>query len=117
MGTWGPDLFQDDIALDVRGDFEAAVDEGAKPGAAADRVLVEYQDVVNDMDEGPVVMLALAALLMERGVTEHTVLDQAERVLAEQAGLERWEDAGGEALAERKAVYQDLAHRLSARRG
>jgi hypothetical protein len=65
-----------------------------------------------EMDEGPVLPFALAALLVERGVTEHPALTGARRVLESGEGLERWEEVGGEVLAERWEALAGLAARL-----
>jgi hypothetical protein len=114
MGTWGPGIFEDDVALDVRGDFQEHLDSGTAPEAAADQVLGGYQDSLEDMDDGPVVILALAASLLDAGVRSHSVLDEARRVIETQAGLERWED-DPTALAQRRAVYREMAGRLKAK--
>ena len=54
MGTWGTGLFDDDLAADVRTEFEEAVDAGASPANAADRALREFREAAADRDEGPV---------------------------------------------------------------
>jgi hypothetical protein len=112
VGTWGAEIFDDDVALDVQGCFEDGIEAAASPQQAADRVLASMRDSLEDTDDEPVLSLALASLLLDEGVVQHPVLDRAREILETGAGLERWEEAGPEALAERQAVYGRLAERL-----
>lgn len=63
MGTWGVEIFDDDFALDIQAEFEKAMDQGLSVKKATQRILYDVQDVLEDEDEGPLVYLALAALL------------------------------------------------------
>jgi hypothetical protein len=112
VGAWGADVFDDDVALDVRAAFEEAIEAGASPELAADQVLEAMQEFREDTDDGPVLTLALASLLLDRGVCQHPVFRAAREVIERGDGLDRWREAGGEALAARQAVYQALAGRL-----
>ena len=114
MGAWGIGLFDDDLASDVRLEFDDLVARGTPPGQAADRILMKYASEAEDPDDGPVLLLAVTTLLLDSGVGSHRVYDQAARILDTAAGLERWrEDASAEDLAERSAVYESLKLRLS----
>jgi hypothetical protein len=112
LGTWGSGIFEDDLALDVRDAFEGAVERGQGPEGAAEEVLHEFEDSANDMDEGPVVFLALASLLLDNGVHDHPIISKAREIIASRAGLERWEEAGEADLLERRHVYEQLRARL-----
>jgi len=114
MGTWGAGLLDDDLAADVQATFEEAVEAGASPVNAADRALREFRELAADLDEGPVLWLALASLLLDHGVGRHPALDRAREIIRNGEGLDRWRESGDEALAERRAVYGDLAARLEA---
>jgi hypothetical protein len=113
MGTWGADLFEDDIALDVLDEFEDGLAAGLSPSAAADRVLAEMPEAAEDVDDGPVIRLALAALLLDNGVKRHAILEQALHVLETGAALERWEESDPPTLAARHEVCRALQERLS----
>jgi hypothetical protein len=112
MGTWGTGLFDDDVALDAKGLFDDLVDQGASPGQAAEQVLEEMQHEANDQDDGPVLVLALASLLLDHSIQVHPVLEKAREVINTGAGLDRWEDASPKALSERRLVCQELLARL-----
>jgi hypothetical protein len=112
MGTWGAGIFDDDVAVDARGAFEKAVQAGLSPAQAASEVLDEMGDEAQDSDDGPVLILALASLLSDSGVRDHPLFEAAWEIIRIGAGLERWQDAGEAALAERQAVYKNLAAKL-----
>ncbi len=112
MGVWGYGIYDDDLALDVRGDFKDGLEEGLSVSAATHRVLEERSDNLEDPDDGPVIWLVLAALQMEQGALQPEVKERALAVVDQGMGLGRWEEAGPEPLAERKRVLEELARRL-----
>lgn len=67
---------------------------------------------LEDGDDAPMVALALADLLLDGGGVGHPLPELAGGVSETGAGLERWQEAGAEALAERVAVDQRSAARL-----
>ena len=114
MSTWGADLFDEDVALDTRDMFREAVEAGLDPRRAAAQVLGDWGEAAEEPDDGPVIRLALAVLLLDAGVRAHPILDEAREVLRAGAGLERWAEGGEAVLKERRAVYDQLAARLDA---
>ena len=91
---------------------EEAVAAGASPAERAEEVLRKMSEEAEDPDDRTVVVLALAWLLLESGVKGHPLLEEARQIIRTGAGLERWEEAGEEALADRRALYDQLAARL-----
>ena len=67
MGTWGPAIFSDDTACDIRRDYKDFLGDGLAPSEATDRILLEWKDSLDDADELSVVWLALAAALNRPG--------------------------------------------------
>lgn len=114
MGAHGTEIFDDDVALDVQTTFEEALEEGASVRAATKHVLDEYEDALDDPDDGPIVWLALAALQLEQGAVQPRVRRAALAAIAAGSDLARWEEAGEEALAERRQVLRALQARLDA---
>lgn len=80
MGTWGPGIFDDDLAQDVREDYLGRLAEGAKPAAASKAIVMSYDRL--DIDEAPVFWLALAATQWEYGALDPTVKRRALEVIA-----------------------------------
>lgn len=117
MGTWGSSLFEDDLAADIQVSFESAVERGQSPEKAAQEVLQAYSEVLDDADEGPVVYLSLASLLTDSGVSEHGAISRALKIIGNDEGLERWSEAGEDALRARRAVYDQLRKRIGSNQG
>ncbi len=114
MGAHGVEIFDDDVAMDVRATFEEALERGASVRTATRRVLDEYEEYFDDMDDGPIVWLALAAVQLEHGALQPRVRREALAVIATGDTLARWEDAGEDVAAERRQVLATLKARLEA---
>ena len=112
MSSWGYEIFEDDFAIDVKDEFENAIEDGANIATATNQVLLAYEDVVDDEDDGPVLYLALAALQLEQGQLEESIKNKALAVIEEGKGLERWEEVGVEEVNERKKVLEEFKRKL-----
>ena len=110
MGTWGYGIFEDDIASDVRGEFEDAIAEGLDSSAATQRVFEVFSEAVEDEEEGPVIWLSLAVLQLDRGILQDDIRDHA--LAAMTSDLERWKEAGPDEVAQRKIVLDELRGRI-----
>jgi hypothetical protein len=113
MGRWGTGLFDDDVAADVERDFERALDEGLGVLEATRLILTQCAPWLEDEDEGPVVLLALAALQVDYGAIQPQLRDQALGILMTGAGMELWEEDGPPGLLERQQVLDQFRQRLS----
>ena len=104
---WGVDIFDAQLAKDIRLEFQQAVDGGTSLYIASDRIITKYADA-----DSMVVYLALAALQIEHDVIQPKVKKKALTLINTGDGAERWEDEGNEMLSARKLVLQDLRKRL-----
>jgi hypothetical protein len=113
MGTWGYDIFDNDVASDVRALFEDELNTGASVAHATAEILRESKGALDDSDDGPIVWLALAALQLQRKELQSNVRDHALAVIDGGADLARWEAEGTpEDVAGRKRVLEELGARL-----
>ena len=80
--------------------------------AATKQTLEEFEDSLDDEDDGPIVILSLAALQWERGKPQERLKNQALAILESGRGLERWEDEGEPTLSERRQAYESLRRQL-----
>jgi len=110
MGTWGYGIFDDDTASDARGEFEDAIGEGLDVDGATQRVFDVFGNAIDDYDDGPVLWLSLAALQLDHGMLKEDIRGHA--LAAIESNLERWEDAGPEEIAQRKAALDELRARI-----
>ena len=109
MGTSGIGLFSDDTARDVKRDFVALLRGGASAEEATRRLKRDASRLLQDMDEGPIFWLALAATQWDYGCLDDEVKQLAIEVIDTGAGLDRW---SGKALEKRRAVLAILRDKL-----
>jgi hypothetical protein len=109
MGVWGVGLLQDDVAKDVRNAFDDALARGTSPAQAVDAILANPPWPLDDTDDGPVIWLALAALLLRENAMRDDVREQATQVIATGAALARWEEAPNAMRMARERVLERLA--------
>jgi hypothetical protein len=114
MGTSGPDIFDDDVAWDVRAALQAALETGLAPALATDVVLAKFRMHLEDIETGPAVWFALALVQLDQHILQARVREAALGIIADGGGLDRWYDAEPSELAERKHILADLAARLLA---
>ena len=51
MGIWGFELYQNDISLDVRDEFEELYNAGKAVEDITDKLMEEYKSIMGDIDE------------------------------------------------------------------
>ncbi|WP_406081285.1 DUF4259 domain-containing protein [Micromonospora sp. NBC_00858] len=92
MGAWGPGLFSDDTACDVRDEYREMLEDGVDDDEATQRMLDSYADALDDPDEATSVWLALAVTQSKLGRLHPTVRDRAIAAIDSGADLARWSD-------------------------
>ena len=92
MGAWGPALFSDDLACDVRDDYRELLEDGVDDDEALARTLDAFRASLADPDEEPTVVLALAITASKLGRLPNDLRDRAVALLDAGRGAERWED-------------------------
>jgi hypothetical protein len=113
MGTWGTDIFDNDVALDVRTFFEDSLEGGASVERATAIALQESAEFLADEDDAPIAWLALAALQLEHGGLQRRVRDEALAVIDSGVNQRRWdEESTPEDTAERRVILAELRVRL-----
>ena len=111
MGTWGPGIFSDDLAADVREDFRDLIGEGLTAEEATQRLKSEYVAEL-EPDEGEEFLLALAATQWKTGHVVPSIIDEALAALDSGAGMERWEEASPRERKARRRALDKLAQQL-----
>ena len=113
MGTWGPKLYQDDIAEGVRDYYKDKLHRG-KNGNEITRELIEQnQDIIFDSDDAPVFWFALADTQWNFGRLEDDVKRQALHYIENGSGLKRWEEEKNyKDLKIRHKVISELKQKL-----
>lgn len=88
MGAWGPAIFSDDTAADIRGSYRELLEDQVPDDEATREVLSRYADVGDDADEGHVLWLALAAAQHQVGRLDEDVKQRALAIIDSGRGLE-----------------------------
>jgi hypothetical protein len=110
MGTWGVEIFEDDVACDVRGAVHELLAKGNSMRAITDDVLERFSTSLLDEDDGPVVVFALAAAQWEIGDLDPRVKKKALDLI--DAGVDlRWREQP-EYYLKREEVLKALAAKL-----
>lgn len=114
IGAWGPGLFSDDLACDVRGEFRDLIGEGLTVEEATRRILASYPSPEDDPDNGSVVLIALAVTQWKTGRLLDLIRDQAVAVIDAGADLDRWDEDTAE--SRRRALARAREQLLSPQR-
>lgn len=112
MGTWGPGIFSDDTASDIRGDWREAIMDGLSPAKATERLLERYRDVREDTDEGPLFWFALAASQHQTGRLVPAVRDRALELIDRGGDVARFAEEDPALGRKRQDALRQLAAKL-----
>lgn len=110
MGTWGPGIFSNDFASDLREAFRDEIASGASAQEALTCLQKRYSDELADPDEGPVFWLAIAATAWKIGRLEEPLKARALQIIARGEGIDHWES--GPPRNKRQQALRELAMRL-----
>jgi hypothetical protein len=111
MGAWGPAVFSDDTACDVRDDWRELIGDGLPVVEATEQMFAQWRESLDDPDDGPVFWLALAAAQWKAGRLEQRVKEQALSIIEDGSSLERWQE-DAKLLNKRIAVLEKLREQL-----
>ena len=74
MGVWGPSLFSDDVACDVRDYYRELLEDGVEDGAATGQTVEKFRSYLDDSDG--VALLALAVTQSKLGRLDSAIRDR-----------------------------------------
>jgi hypothetical protein len=110
VGAWGPGVFQNDDALDIRNRWRDLVGVGFDPKVVGRRLIDEF-GLGDDPDQLPL-WLALADLLWNAGRLTSDIRTRALRTIGDGGDLENWDDGIRRARAR---VLAQVERRLRSR--
>jgi len=113
MGAWGTKLYQDDIAVDVRDTFKDLLKRGKTSEEITTQMCEDYEDVIDDPDDGPIFWFALADTQWDLGRLLPEVKKQAIVLLDKGDDLERWKLEDSKLAVAREKVLNELKQKLS----
>lgn len=113
MGVWGPGLYQNDTAEDVKFDYRDLLRRGKDSAQITQELLESYKDALSDADDKLNFWFALADVQWDMGRLLPAVKDQALAFLESGSGLPGWEGFPKKQLEKRKAVLDRLLQKLN----
>ena len=92
MGAWGPAIFSDDTACDIRDEYRDLVGDGKTGEEATDILIVNWDPQMDDPEEYTVFWLALAATQWKAGRLEERVKSKAIEIIDKGSNIEVWKE-------------------------
>ena len=112
MGTWGPKLYQDDLAEDIRDYYKDQLHRGKKGIDITQELLVKYQIEISDFEEASVFWFALADTQWNLGRLEDKVKETALKHILLGNDLKRWKIENPKMATTREQTIEELRQKL-----
>lgn len=112
MGTWGFEIFEDDLALDIKDEFEELLANGETIPSATKTILKEYEDDLEDTDWKPIIFMALAKLQIQNGKLQKNIKNKVLRILEDEEHLQSFKEMGIESYTKRKEITEKLKEQI-----
>ena len=106
------DLFDNDIANDVKKRFEKFIEIGLSVAQATNNILNFFKNELGDDEEKAIIYLSLVSLQMKHGSLQGTIKKRALKIIESGQGIERWEESGGEILDQKKNFLNELKDQI-----
>lgn len=113
MGTWGPKLYQDDLANDIKIKYEELLKKGKSNKESIEFIYKIYKDEIENSDERPVFWMALSDVLCNNGNLTSFVKEKALKEIEIGENIKRWEkESDKDMYIERKKELELLKRKL-----
>lgn len=112
MGTWGPKLYQDDFAEDIRDYYIDQLRRGKIGINITQELLVKHMIQISDPEEASIFWFALADTQWNLGRLEDKVKEKALEHILMGDNLERWKTENPKMAKAREQILKDLRQKL-----
>lgn len=113
MASWGPGLFQDDIAQDVRDTYKDKLRRGNSSEEVTDSLINEYGELLDDSDDAPIFWFALADTQWGYGRLSPIVKEKAIDCIDSGTNQNRWLDENPKDAEKRAKILEHLKQKLN----
>ena len=113
MGAWGPKLYQDDVAQDVRDEYKELLKIGLSNEEATKKLINDNKGLIDDVDEGPIFWFALADTQWKLGRLLPEVKEKAIQYIQDGEHLKAWSNQDPKLRLKRKVVLEELMNQLN----
>ena len=73
MGVWGLDIYDDDLAADIRDEFQGYLDEGMDENEAMNEVILNNEDLLEEEEECGTFILTIGLLAKENEISNSKI--------------------------------------------
>lgn len=112
MGAWGPRLYQDDIAEEVRDYYKDQLHRGKTGKEITQELIAQNEYAISDPDDAPVFWFALADTQWNLGRLEDLVRDQALHHIRDGYDVKRWAAEDPQGAKTRAETLEKLQQKL-----
>ena len=113
MGAWGVKLYQNDLAEDIKYEYTEYLREGKTNEEATKELILKYEGMLEDIDDGPNFWFVLADQQWKIGRLLPYVKEQALNWIEKGGDLHIWYESSEKLGNERKRVLEELSQRLN----
>ncbi|MDO9629975.1 MAG: hypothetical protein Q7I99_08755 [Acholeplasmataceae bacterium] len=113
MGAWGPKIYQDDVAQDVRDEYKELLKTGLSNEDATQKLIKDNHYLINDMDEGPIFWFALADTQWKLGRLLPEVKEKAIQYIEDGKHIKVWFEQDPKLGLKRKTALEELMKQLN----
>jgi hypothetical protein len=113
MGTWGTGLFSNDTARDIRESYRERIEDGIDDSEAARLTVEEFRSYLDDPEEGPALLIALAVTQSQIGRLDPDIRERALAALDSGADLAVWELENPKLVPKRREVLDKARAQLT----
>lgn len=112
MGAWGTNLYSNDSACDIRGDYVDELKRGKTNEEATQELINKNHDIMGDAEEEPLFWFALADTQWNYGRLLPEVKEKALYFLSQDKELQRWQASGQRQLITWRKTLNALKEKL-----
>lgn len=73
MGIWGLDIYDDDLAMDIKKEFEDYLEQGMDENEALEEIILNNDNLLEEIEDSGTFILVLGVLSKENEVSNHKV--------------------------------------------
>ena len=73
MGVWGLDIYDDDLAVDIRDEFQEYLEQGMDENDAMNEVIFNNEDLLEEDEECGTVILTIGLLAKENEISNSKI--------------------------------------------
>ncbi|MHB8843493.1 MAG: hypothetical protein ACYC7L_01985 [Nitrospirota bacterium] len=112
MGAWGPGLYSDDTTCEIRDQYVSLLEEGKSGTMAAEEIVAQYKDVLDNPEVECLVFLALADTQWKYGHLNDQIKSRAIGIIDRGGDVDIWPKDSPRDVKAREKVLSSLRKKL-----